>query len=492
MYLIGLLATLITPVVNAAPATGPLVVCPENPRYFMDTSTNKAVLLSGSHTWNNLQDIGPVSPPAALDYNAHLKWLKSYHFNFFRLWHFESGYWYKGGTTQQYIFPHPFNRPGPGTAHDGLPKFDLKSLNQDYFDRMRERVIQAQNEGFYVAVNFFQGIAAVQRDVEWVGHPFNINNNINRIDGDPNEDHLANEVHTLSNPDITEIQETYVLKVVNTLNDLDNVIWEIGNELWRGSRDFQYHMVNLIKNHEANTPGYKQHPVGVSTLCGYEIVGGSRKWYVAAPDVVFNDPKNPADWTTMSANSKFGWQNYKNDPPAATGHKVLLSDTDHLWGVGGNDVWVWKSFCRGLNPIFMDRLEESTWEPARTAMRDILFYTERVDLKKLLPQNSLCTTTYCLAEAGKTYIVYQPDRSDVFTVYGLKANEKYEYEWFNTKTGTAVEIGTVTPADAEFHFSPPFAAAVLYLNTPAKIDPPKPDSDNHNIHIPQSGDGSRK
>jgi hypothetical protein len=30
-------------------------------------------------------------------------------------------------------------RTGPGTATDGLPKFDLSRLNQAYFDRLRLR-----------------------------------------------------------------------------------------------------------------------------------------------------------------------------------------------------------------------------------------------------------------------------------------------------------------------------------------------------------------
>ena len=31
-----------------------------------------------------------------------------------------------------------------------------------------------------------------------------------------------------------------------------------------------------------------------------------------------------------------------------------MTQADHLWGIGGNRAWVWKSFTRGLNPIFMD------------------------------------------------------------------------------------------------------------------------------------------
>lgn len=38
-------------------ATGPLRVHPTNPRYFTDDG-QRAVYLTGSHTWDNLQDMG--------------------------------------------------------------------------------------------------------------------------------------------------------------------------------------------------------------------------------------------------------------------------------------------------------------------------------------------------------------------------------------------------------------------------------------------------
>ena len=430
----------------------------------MDSSTNKTILLSGSHTWNNLQDIGSVPFPPRMDFAAHLKWLKRYHFNFFRLWHFESIYWYRGGKTKQFVDPHPFDRTGPGTADDGLPKFDLTSFNQRYFDRMRERVIMARDEGFYVAVNLFQGIAAVQRSAEWVGHPFYVKNNINGIDGDPNGDSCGNEVQALVIPQITKIQDAYVRKVVDTLNDLDNVIWEIGNELWRGSKEFQYHMVNLIKTYETSTPGFKRHPIGISTLCGHEPYKNKLRWYVAAPELVFSDPDNPADWTTVSANDTFGWPDYKNAPPAADGHRVLISDTDHLWGVGGDGDWVWRTFCRGLNPIFMDQPAKSRWESARIAMRDVLHYADRIDLARMIPENNLSATRYCLSRAGEQYIVYQPDRNRPFTVNGLIANETYYFEWFDSSAGVLVEKGRLKPLDTIHCFAPPGRSTVLYLN----------------------------
>ncbi|RPJ36327.1 MAG: hypothetical protein EHM35_08280, partial [Planctomycetaceae bacterium] len=55
----------------ATPAAGPLRVLPANPRYFTDGS-GKAVYLTGSHTWLNLQDGVLTDPPPAFDYDGWL------------------------------------------------------------------------------------------------------------------------------------------------------------------------------------------------------------------------------------------------------------------------------------------------------------------------------------------------------------------------------------------------------------------------------------
>ena len=62
-------------------ATGPLVVSARNPRYFTPASgpdAGRAVYLTGSHIWNNLQDgmgPGPEGPdePERMDYDAYLR-----------------------------------------------------------------------------------------------------------------------------------------------------------------------------------------------------------------------------------------------------------------------------------------------------------------------------------------------------------------------------------------------------------------------------------
>src|SRR5262249_27348249 len=67
-------------------ARGPLRVHPTNPRYFA-VDSGKAVYLTGSHTWNNLQDSG-AKP---FDYGAYLDMMASHKHNFMRMWFFEHG-----------------------------------------------------------------------------------------------------------------------------------------------------------------------------------------------------------------------------------------------------------------------------------------------------------------------------------------------------------------------------------------------------------------
>jgi hypothetical protein len=45
---------------------------PANPRCFADGS-GRPVLLTGSHVWNNLVDMGPGDPPPRFDFDQYLR-----------------------------------------------------------------------------------------------------------------------------------------------------------------------------------------------------------------------------------------------------------------------------------------------------------------------------------------------------------------------------------------------------------------------------------
>ena len=128
-----------------APARGPLRVHPSNPRYFTDGS-RPGGYLTGSHTWNNLVDMGRSDPPEAFDFDAYLDFLDRHGHNFIRLWAWDSVTWDTrangalGKDFVHHVAPLPWARTGPGKALDGKPKFDLTKFDAAYFERLRARV----------------------------------------------------------------------------------------------------------------------------------------------------------------------------------------------------------------------------------------------------------------------------------------------------------------------------------------------------------------
>ncbi|HRQ40403.1 MAG TPA: DUF6298 domain-containing protein [Chloroflexota bacterium] len=445
---------------NQAAMSGPLVVHPTNPRYFSDGS-GRAILLTGSHTWTNFQDNAGTDPPPLFDYTGYLDFMVENNHNFMRLWAWEQAKW--GGWHSGDIFfaPSMYQRTGPGVALDGKPKFDVTLFNQAYFDRLRQRVIEADERGIYVSIMLFDGWSIEDKNYgglnPWSGHPFHVANNINGINGDPNNDGEGHEAHTLAVPAITALQELYVRKVIDTVNDLDNVLFEISNESHGDATQWQYHMINFIKDYETTKP--KQHLVGMTV----EWPGGTNAELFASP----------ADWIAPNADG-----GYMDNPPAATGAKVIISDTDHLWGIGGNRQWAWKSFVRGLHMIFMDPYDCSpVWPPSpcnpnnpewvslRQNMGYILNYAERMNLAAMIPRNDLASTGYCLANAvasGAEYLVYLPQGGTVQVNLSAASGELL-VEWLNPATGATV-TGAPVMGGATRSFTAPFSGdAVIYI-----------------------------
>jgi hypothetical protein len=442
------------------PAKGPLQVHPTNARYFSDGS-GKAVFLTGSHTWANLQDITYANGRglATFDFPAYLAFLKEHHHNFFRLWAWESPFNPGALQSTTTYAPLPYQRPGPGTAADGKPKFDVSAFDQAYFDRLRARVAAAHDEGIYVAVMLFQGFSIAGKGNlggdPWKGHPFHPDNNVNGVDGG------GARAHTLSNPDVTALEEAYVGKVIDTVNDLDNVLYEIANEDSGGhdNTEWQYHFIRFIKRYESSKP--KQHPVGMTV----QFPGGDDALLL----------ESPADW--ISPKSRF----FQGD-----GRKVVLNDTDHsyFWtglrqdGTKAQCAWVWKNFMLGNQCLFMDPYldawhdagrndpsdgqPDAYWEPLRAAMGQTRDLAMRIDLAATAPHGELASTTFCLANPGREYLVYLPDGGETMLDLSGVAGT-FRVEWLQPNDGARMK-GEPVEGSAIRTLSAPFTGdALLHL-----------------------------
>ena len=423
---------------------GPLVVCKENPRYF-SRPDGRPVYLTGSHTWATLHDRLLEETPI-FDYSAWLDFMERHNHNFLRLWAWEQTAGMQFTDRPVKYGPNRYRRTGPGAALDGGPRFDLSQFNDDFFDRLRSRVVAAGRRGIYVGVMLFQGFSLDKRTERqggnnaFDGHPMNARNNINGIDGDPDGSGTGHQVHTLDVPEITALHETFVRKVIDTLNDLDHVLWEISNESHEGSVDWHYHMIGLIREYESTKP--KQHPVGMT----------------GAP--IRNPPMyaSSAEWI-----SPVGMK-YRSDPEAADGQKVIIVDTDHCGHANADPKCPWRCFTRGLNFIAMDNYMDARfgsppepdpeWDGIRRQMGYTRAISERMDLRTAVPSSELASTGFCLSSPGKEYLVYLPDGGSV-TVDLTATSGSLAVEWLNPVDGTSVsgeeaEGGTSRKFDAPF------------------------------------------
>jgi hypothetical protein len=498
------------------------VVSEANPRYFTirpgksgttDPADRKAVYLTGSHIWNNFHDgMGPGSDcsatPEESDYDAYLKFLKNHGHNFIRLWRWEQ---FKsqaaGGNYHLCMTPQPWSRTGPGVAKDGKPKFDLSKFEPAFFERLRERVISAGNEGIYVAVMLFDGwalhLSPAPDNVE--GHPFHAANNINDIGITSISDYQVLPL----DPRVQALQEAYIRKVVDTVYDLPNVLYEVANESsgggsvdrefaqmlglsnppdWGDSTQWQYRVIEVIKQHEEQM-GYDKHPVGMTMQ--FPVADQTK-----VNDALYN---SPAEWISPGYDDEIFAHGghpaepggppsrWFDNPPPSDGRKVIITDTDHYAPGKGDALWAWKSFLRGHHPILMDfgiidgvnppdpsaggaeTPPYEAFEPARYAMGDTLRYAERIKLIEMEPRGELSSTGYALANTrnrGKEYLVLQPSETAAPFTLTLEAGT-YTVEWYSVNSRETKGDGEVTVgSDGSVSFTPPFAQvspAVLYV-----------------------------
>ena len=369
------------------------------------TQTAMPVYLAGTYLGHEQIELGTK------DFITYLDFLQQQKHNFTRLWAWEQ----TPLTAKSPLLTLPYERTGPGLALDGGAKFDLRRLNQQYFDQLRARVMEASQRGIYVSVVLFQSLnsqSKTKQDNPWYANPFHRDNNVNRIDGDTNGDGIGDESFTLTIPAITSLQEAYIRKVVDTLNDLDNVLYEISGDGPLGSFAWQSYVINYLKSYQATK--LNQHPVGIDSLSGTNI------------DSVFN---SPADWIAF----------YGADlnPPMAVGGKVLfLQVSPSLLTDSSSHQSVWKSFTRGFNVIDKepDSLTPGVSESLHAAITQSLAYSQMLNLSATAPSDVVCSSGYCLVKPGAEYLAYLPLGGRVIIDLST-AQQSFLVNWFNPITG---------------------------------------------------------
>ncbi len=434
----------------------PLRIHPENPRWITD-DRGRPLFLTGSHTWATVQERQLPETPN-FDYDEWLDFMTRHDHNFLRIWVWEHASWMQFTERMVRYSPTLYERTGPGKALDGEPKFDLTRFNEAYFSRLRERVLRANERGIYVSVMFFQGFSLDKTGGKpglhkaYNGHPYHRANNINGIDGDPNGSGTGLQVHTLDNPAVLKVQEAYVRKMIDTLNDIDGLVWEIGNELHKNAVDFQYYWIDFIKAYERTKP--KQHLVG---LTGAHVT--NQKLFASN-----------ADWVAPEKQD-----GYHHDIPDVEGRKVVIIDTDHIeWLKSREDPTLpWRALMRGANFIYMDTYKDARFgsppEPnpeeaeIRRQMGFAARFSRQIDLTRCTPHRELASSQHCLAYPGHEYAAFVPAGEKLQLDLSAADGAEFRVTWFDCQTGESHRGENIT-ARADLTLETPFPShAAVHL-----------------------------
>ena len=473
------LASAATSQPSPGPITKPLVAS-KNPNYFQDGS-GSPIILNGSQTWNTLQDWGNNGSPQALDFDAFVKFLTAHGHNFTLLWRVEMPKFCGLPATasnppDNWVTPNPWLRTGPGKATDGGLKFDLTKFDPAFFDRLRARTQALRNAGIYAGVYLFTGEFLKSFRCPSDGYPFTGANNINGVDDGYSSGKRGTGSIAMTAPNrVTALQDAFVEKVIDTLNDLPNVLWVVSEESSTDSVWWNEHQIAHIRAYESKKP--HQHPIGYGTISGLP------------------------DQAMYNSNADFVKPQARISPITSCGSgkprcKVNINDSDHSYWEMWNQTpqqnrnYAWQNFMNGNQVLFMDpytvyyprqnrnlcvsptngicRAPDSRYEVFRKNLGYIVTYSRKVNLAKVTPQASLSSTGYCLAQTpstGAEYLVYAPS-GGAFTVNlsAMSAARKFKVEWFNPATGATAAGITIAAGSSSQSFTPPFSGdSVLYL-----------------------------
>ena len=372
--------------------------------------------------------------------------------------------------------PLPWQRTGPGNATDGGLKFDLTKFDPGFFDRLRTRTQALNDAGIYAGVYLFTGELLNIFRCPSDGYPFTGANNINGVDDGYNGGPKGTGSITMTAPNaITRFQDAYVEKVIDTLNDLPNVLWIVSEEAPANTMWWNNHQIAHIRAYESRKP--HQHPIGYAAPIG-------------APDAIIYN--SDADWVAPAVRISPAWSCGSGHPAC----KVNINDSDHSYWEMWKDTpqqnrnYAWENFMNGSQVLFMDpylvyyprenrnlcisptngicRGPDPRWDNFRDNLGYILRYSRKLNLANVTPRGSLCSTGYCLAQTpsvGAEYLVYAPSGGS-FTVdlSAMSGSRKLAVEWFNPATGDTIAASPIPSGSSSQRFTPPFSGdAVLYL-----------------------------
>jgi hypothetical protein len=259
------------------PSSKALAIYPPNPAYFQ-SADGRPIIMIGDYEASPTAPTGiPIDPNS--DYQVFFDTLKDNGLNFAKLWIFygvEAEYDSETPFDEYHRFNIlPYLRTGPGLANDGRPKYDLTQFNPYYFERVAAACAAARARGIYLHLVLIDGwifrIPAL-----WKFHVYNRSNNVNHVDGDPKGTGMSTDPKqgscSLGNVQVLEVEKAYLRRLLDAVNDFDNVLFEVSNENYYNLR-WELGVAAFVHDYEKSKP--RQHLVMPLDLPDHDYGGVS-------------------------------------------------------------------------------------------------------------------------------------------------------------------------------------------------------------------------
>jgi len=382
----------------------------KNTYYFQDTK-GKPFMFVGDYTWETFSGVD-------FDFVKMFDSLKSRGLNLARIW-----LWWgceELPDPEQLVnrlHIEPYLREGPGLANDGRPKYNLDKFNPAFFARLIEFCKAADQCGINLQLMMMDAWM-IKHDYLWRLNAFNRDNNVNNVDGDPQNTNKGTDGKqgfcSMGNPKVLEYQKAYIRKVVETVNRFDKIYFEIANENYY-NEEWELTLCDFIKEIELKMPN--QHITIRRDFPSHSYV--VQKW----------DP-------VVVHKGIMGKRNLK---------VPLLFDTD--WIINKNDDEVrkaaWSAVASGAHFSYMDDAMEFTIdsiiEDKRAVLHKQIDYIAKFmkNLKpwEMTPDDSLVKSGLSFAMANnKVLFAYLPGGGEVsLDLSAMKG--KIMAKWYNPLSG---------------------------------------------------------
>jgi hypothetical protein len=418
---------------NVGEGFAPVALHPANPRYFIYNNRPTTMVTSGEHYGAVLN----------LDFNyiTYLDTLAADGLNHTRT--FSGTYREIPGTfniTRNTLAPAPNRYLAPWKRsttlgyYDGGNKFDLNQWDENYFARLKDFVVQAEQRGIFVEFTLF---CVLYNDSLWSASPMNAANNVNGVGAVSRSQAL-----TLNNGGLLAYQTAFVQKIVKELNSFSNVLFEICNEPYIASYaagDWQRLISSTIRNTEnalANRHLIAQN-VGDGAMGTHSNPDPNVdvfQYHYIDPTTIYNN----YGIAKPIGNNETGFDGVGIDTYRHQGWETMLaggavySNLDYSFAAGGweNGTFAFPSGTPGSGGVVL-----------RDQIGHLKSFMDSIPFINMSPNNAVIkggiptgVVTRTLAKIGSAYATYFRGGTQVSPIIEMPAG-RYKAEWINTKTG---------------------------------------------------------